>query len=257
MKRELRYLLVLSLSLLASHGAQAQRWYTTTDEIGRAIDNNIQNARDSIFLLDYENEASRYICSYVSAYFEPPKDISSLISGFDYSESGEFMRSVYPTTFRLLEKYRDDLLIYADDSVTAIFYKTIDPQSLVAASVCVKPENDNLGKFNTGYNFYNREGYYAYTEEKEELYQQEHNAIMRRYDCWVEAVQTTLNYFRYEMVFLEYTPNQGLVNLEAKKPIDVGASSYFKEVEQWMKETCERNGYSRMIIPSRVPLGYS
>ena len=99
MKRELRYLLILSLSLLASHGVQAQRWYATTDEIGRAIDDNIQNARDSIFLLDYENEASRYICLYVNAYFEQPKDISSLISGFDYSPEGKFQRHHFAQTF--------------------------------------------------------------------------------------------------------------------------------------------------------------
>ncbi|MDR0659624.1 MAG: hypothetical protein LBG19_02240 [Prevotellaceae bacterium] len=262
MKKTLVYLLIISLLLLSSQGVRAQRWYSNTDEIGRAIDHNIQKAKDSIlllgaedsvFLLDYENETSRYICSYVNAYFGPPEDINFLISGFDRSQNGGFMRSVYPMTFHLLEKYRDDLLIYADDSVTAIFYKTIDVSNLAAASVCVKPDKDNYGKFLMAYSFYDKDGYTVYREEIEEQYRKEHYAIIRKYDDWLPAIQLWPNNFPHEMFFLEYTLEQGLVNAETREPVDIDKSEYYKEVEQWMRETCKKNGYSKMIISSPIP----
>lgn len=232
---------------------QCQTPRFTTKEMGDAIDTNVANPTNSIYLLDRDNWGSMYICAFVNAYFEQPKSIDFLIRGFDRTVDSAFMRKTYSGVYHLLEQYKYDLLLYCTDSVTAIFYKKISLPNIVAASVCVIPEKSNRDKHQSAYLYYDIDGYLVDFWEKEEPFRKEHGAIGKKYDSWILAEQKDYTDYRFEMTFLQYTPEQGLVNAETKKPVDINESDYYKEVGQWMKETCRKNNYSRMIVPSAIP----
>jgi len=226
------------------------------DNLFEHANRNVQE-RSGIYQLDYNYWMAQYLMAYIRKYYEQPKDIEFLIKAFDKSENIELVREVYALQYQLMLEYKNDLKLYCNDSITAIFYKRIKPSNIVAITGYTEPDFDDYEREQFIYKYYDKDGYVLGNEDLTLRYKQERHTIIQKYDelNWIHSdVASALPFIpKYKVFLIEYTPNQGLICLDNKRPIDVDSSPYFKEIEQWLKTTCEKEGYSRMIIPSPIP----
>ncbi len=215
--------------------------------------------RSGIYQLDYNGWMSEYLMAYINNYYEQPKDIDFLIKAFDQWDDPE-MREVYARQYQLMSEYKNDLKLYCTDSVTALFYKSIQPENIVAITGYVKPVFDEFGRMRFYYLYYDRDGYVVTTEEISLKYKKELHAIVKKYEQqgWKDYGPSQQSFHpEYKMIIVQYTPEQGLIDLDNKKrPLNTQSSAYFSDVEQWLKITCEEHQYSKMIISTLIPKDY-
>lgn len=214
----------------------------------------LSSCSERIYQLDKDGNMSMYLRAYLNNYYEQPKNIGFLIKAFDKVDDAAIMRKVYASQYKLLTKFNNKLILYSTDSITAIYYKRISPSNLVTETGYTTEDYDDVNRLRLMYSYYDKDGYIVTSEKLTSELKTGLNEIKKKYDRWLlndSSMQFTQNPFK--IIILQYTKSQGLINLFTKQSIDVNGSGYFPEVERWLRNICEKYGFSKIIIPSPVP----
>ena len=229
------YKLVDNFELLASH----------------AYDNYL-NKQDSIYKIDENGIMSMYMRWYMNRYFKQPENIDELYHAFDRANL-ETKKVSYGLQYKLMERYKDDIKVFAGDSVTALFYKRIVPENVISVTGYTEAEHSYSSYFNVGYSCFDKDGYVLNQDLTDSLRMESHNGIAMKYgkykDDWKPS---SIDSFYREFIYIEYTPKV-FRDARTKEAIPTDGWPYFEELKQWMEATCEKYGFSRMIIPWLVP----
>ena len=213
--------------------------------------NNYYDKKDSIYKIDEDGKMSMYMRAYMNNYHMQPADINVLLHAFDRTEYREQMGIDYELQYQLMEKYKNDIKVFAGDSITALFYKRIIPENVIAVTGITGVEHNSGYQFGRTYSYFDKDSYLLADSIIQNILIKEYRQIAfkhNEYKDWKTEYDGTFKAY----IFVEYTPKI-FRNAETKEAIPTEGWPYFEELKQWMKATCEKYGFSRMIIPCLVP----
>jgi hypothetical protein len=213
--------------------------------------NNYYDKQDGIYKIDEGGRMSMYMRAYINSYFKQPKDIDELFHAFDKTNL-EGMKEIYELQYQLMEKYKDDIKVFAGDSVTALFYKRIIPENVIAVTDVIKVEHNIGYSFDIKYSYFDKDDYLLEDSIIQSALIKEYRQIAFRNNEYSDWKTEPDSIFK-EYIFVEYLPNNMFRNIETNEPIPTEKWAYFKELKEWMKSTCRKYGFSRIIIPCLIP----
>jgi hypothetical protein len=191
--------------------------------------------------------------SYNMAYFEPPASVNDLIHYVELDNGSLIYEGAFESQYDFLKRYRDKIIIFTDNDIIFMYLKN------------KKSKNAIIGTSIETYCYYEKgmQGSRLFFDQNEDpiLGESRNNLdeILKvklrtiHYKSPVQKWQKQDGEPFEDVLIVEYTPENGLIDICSKSKIDLDSHQYYKQLYDCLKEFSEKYNLSRIIMDSYIP----